>query len=235
MSALAVPTVPISYKPRPSRQGLAGFVDTCTVERHAAAMLASLLSSSSSDNTPDGRTASLPGKAREDTGAHVLCTRHDFAPNGAAAARELVRLVGMDPETTTAAEMDRFWNGRLSDEKKRVLCALCPLRMYLSTGDALLMVPWDAAHTDRVPVWMLLTDAGAAVVRRRELPEPLARHLAWVCALCPHHRGLRQKVELLKLVQDRHNVAAPGERDWTRMERILRTTPIPVVDERNGS
>jgi hypothetical protein len=91
-----------------------------------------------------------------DAGAHLRCRslksfwdrRPHYAPEGAAAAEALVRLVGLDPERVSAAEMDAVCGGEVpgwggggraggagkgkgkADPDKRFLCLLCPVEVY---------------------------------------------------------------------------------------------------------
>ncbi|KAJ7124435.1 hypothetical protein C8R44DRAFT_148235 [Mycena epipterygia] len=217
-------------------EGLPAFVETWKAERRA--MLTSLLPSSSPSDKADVRRLELATSVFscscavprsligwDGAGVHVRCPRHEFAPYGAAAARELVRLVGLDPETTTAAEMDRLCgNGRVGDQERRFLCALCPVIRYkrmrgrwamrwrecvLHTMERTHPSSGDAGH--RKPVWMLLTDPAAADVQRRETPDPVAQDLAWVCALCPPDIWRRQKVHVVEHVQTKHAIQNPIE------------------------
>ncbi|KAJ7165712.1 hypothetical protein C8R43DRAFT_946364 [Mycena crocata] len=249
----------------------------------------------------------------EGAGAHLRCRslqrfwehRPHFAPEGAAAARELVRLVGLDPATATAAEMDRMCgDGSEGAADKRFLCALCPVEGYKRvrmrgrpamrwrecvqhTIERTRLRTGDAAHG--APAWVLLTEEGVKDVRRREGPDPAAQDNAWLCTLCTvHYEGrvtlstvtehvrnghhIRNPVEgkefiyfvgaertprvpaLLsqdghvaeyrcnrcpqgklrslravgRHIADKHEVASPSEDDWTRVQRILRRTPMPV-------
>ncbi|KAJ7124419.1 hypothetical protein C8R44DRAFT_875455 [Mycena epipterygia] len=262
-----------------------------------------------------GPTAVTAGRSLigwEGAGAHLRCRslqrfwdrRPHFAPEGAAAARELVRLVGLDPETTTAAQMDRLCgNGKEGEEEKRFLCALCPTQgrkgirgrpamrwreCVQHTIECTRLNGGDVAH--EAPAWVLLTEEGAADVRRREGPDPAARDNAWVCTLCTvHYEGritlsavvehvrtahtIQNPVEgqhfiyfvgaertprvpallsqghhvaeflcnrcpwgklwsmrqITRHVSDKHDVVVPSDGDWTRVERILRATPMPVA------
>ncbi|KAJ7775650.1 hypothetical protein DFH07DRAFT_87474 [Mycena maculata] len=245
----------------------------------------------------------------EGAGAHLRCRslarfwdhRPHYAPEGAAAARELVRLVGLDPETTTAAEMDRLCgDGREGNGEKRFLCVLCPTEGYKGVRGRRAMrwrecvqhtikctrIPGFVPHA--APAWALLTDAGVEDVRRREQPDPVQFDTTWVCIICTGHyeervqlydaiahvrdvHGIRSPEEGLhymhfpgaertytrvpvllsqegdvaeyrcnrcpqgklrslrglgRHVTDKHDVVAPSGADWTRVERILRTTPV---------
>ncbi|KAJ7815993.1 hypothetical protein B0H14DRAFT_3878081 [Mycena olivaceomarginata] len=267
-----------------------------------------------------------------DAGAHLRCRslksfwdrRPHYAPEGAAAAEALVRLVGLDPERASAAEMDAVCGGEVpgwggggraggagagmgkADPDKRFLCLLCPVDVYRRvhgrramrwrecvqhTIERTRMSGGDAAHRGVAPAWALLTDAAAEDLRRREAPDPVFEAAAWMCTLCTEHYDgrktraavvehvrvqhqiqeplegthvmffagserkprvpalLSQETHALELrcnlcaqgklrslrdikrhVADKHNVRVPSEADWTRVELILRTTPMPGGD-----
>ncbi|KAJ6538327.1 hypothetical protein DFH09DRAFT_1398671 [Mycena vulgaris] len=308
--------------------GLPAFVLAWRAEKRALlASLLPLASTSEAAGPPDGRrlelattvftclgswvggTSVTAGRSLigwEGAGAHLRCRslqrfwqgRPHYAPEGAAAARELVRLVGLDPETATAAQMDQLCG------EKRFLCGLCPIEKYkrvrgrwamrwrecvLHTIERTRLRGGDAAHG--APAWVLLTDEGAEDVRRRETKDPVAQNRAWVCTVCTAHyegrvtlpaviehvrdvhtirtpiqgqhfiyfvgaertprvpallsqernvaeyrckRCPRGKLRSLRTIGphvfDKHGIAVPGEADWTRVERILRST-IPTATD----
>ncbi|KAJ7211565.1 hypothetical protein GGX14DRAFT_623058 [Mycena pura] len=169
----------------------------------------------------------------EGAGAHLRCRslhrfwnhRPHYAADGAAAARALVRLVGLDPETTTAAQMDRLCgDGRAGDTEKRFLCALCPAQRHKRVRGRHAMrwrecvlhtiertrLEEDVAH--QAPVWVLLTDAGAEDVRRREPPDPVANDNAWVCTVCTdHYEGRVTRWMVMDHLCDKHAIRNPIE------------------------
>ncbi|KAJ6618637.1 hypothetical protein B0H10DRAFT_2029351 [Mycena sp. CBHHK59/15] len=182
-----------------------------------------------------------------------------------AAARELVKLVDLDPTTATAAEMDGV--------DARFLCGVCP--GHGGGRKALLWreCPWTVSHA--TPFWQLLSPEGASDVRRREDPDPHVKradaeahvrdvheivepvegeHFLWYqaaertprvpamvsdresaakyrCNRCmeaaPHIIRLISLRWLVLHLQDKHGVFSPGESDWTRVARILRSSPVP--------
>ncbi|KAJ6563481.1 hypothetical protein B0H10DRAFT_2115209 [Mycena sp. CBHHK59/15] len=240
----------------------------------------------------------------EGAGTHLRCGslqnyhqgRLHFCPEGSAAARELVKLVDLDPTTATAAEMDGV--------DARFLCGVCPGhgggRKALLWRECVLHAiecrrlpaqPWTVSHA--TPFWQLLSPEGASDVRRREDPDPYVLDFTWICNLCPAHydrhvkradaeahvRDVHEIVEpvegehflwyqaaertprvpamvsdresaakyrcnrcmeaaphIIRLIslrwlvlhlQDKHGVFSPGESDWTRVARILRSSPVP--------
>ncbi|KAJ7192058.1 hypothetical protein B0H12DRAFT_1171893 [Mycena haematopus] len=266
-------------------------------------------------------------------GAHLRCRslrtfwdrRPHFAPEGAEAADALVRLVGLDPATATAEQMDGLCGGELhtrartgkgagrdADPDRRFLCLLCPVEVHRGvhgrramrwrecvqhTIERTRMNGGDAAHRGVAPAWALLTDAAVDDLRRREAPDPVIFDDAWACTMCTaHHEGrttratavehvravhqirgpvqgihfmyfvgserkkprlpalVSQEVHVLELrcnrcaqgklrslreirrhVADKHHIATPSEADWTRVELILRSTPIAEADANSDS
>ncbi|KAJ7919838.1 hypothetical protein B0H13DRAFT_1987661 [Mycena leptocephala] len=110
----------------------------------------------------------------------------EFNAHAAAAATSLAVLLGIDPVTTTAAQMDATG--------ARFVCATCP---EVSRGGRLAM-RWrecvvhvgsynhaGAAHGP--PSWLVLSPLAAADVRRREEPDDYSPLKAWSCTLCNDH------------------------------------------------
>ncbi|KAJ7499944.1 hypothetical protein FB451DRAFT_1162346 [Mycena latifolia] len=205
-----------------------------------------------------GGTSVLAGRSLigwEGAGAHLRCRslqrfwerRVHFASEGAAAARELVRLVGLDPATATAEQMDRLCgDGRRGDEEKRFLCARCDVEGYkrvrgrramrwrecvLHTIERTRLRAGDAAHRDVAPAWVLLTDAGAEDVRRREAPDPVAKDNAWVCALCTvHYEGRVTLTAVIEHVREGHNIRAPVKgQHFIYFSGAERTPRVPAL------
>lgn len=243
--------------------GLPAFVEAWRAEKRA--LLAALLPGAA--DPPDVRTLELAtsvftclgswiggtavtaGRTLigwDGAGAHMRCRslqrfwegRVHYAPEGAAAARALVLLMGRDPATATAAEMDLLCGGGTGaggegegegaaekGKEKRFLCAVCPVERHkrirgrramrwrecvLHTIERTRMRDGDEAHG--APAWVLLTDAGADDVRRRERPDPVALDSAWVCALCTAHYESRVTLPTaIQHVHERHSIATPLE------------------------
>ncbi|KAJ7713700.1 hypothetical protein DFH07DRAFT_785892 [Mycena maculata] len=188
----------------------------------------------------------------EGAGAHLRCRslarfwdhRPHYAPEGAAAARELVRLVGLDPETTTAAEMDRLCgDGREGNGEKRFFA--CCVRQR---GTRMLMYDGQVQHTIKctripgfvphaAPAWALLTDAGVEDVRRREQPDPVQFDTTWMCIICTGHYEERvQLYDAIAHVRDVHGIRSPEEGlHYMHFPGAERTyTRVPVLLSQEG-
>ncbi|KAJ7661314.1 hypothetical protein DFH06DRAFT_988156 [Mycena polygramma] len=179
------------------------------------------------------RTRITAGRALigwEGAGPHLRCGslrsfwehRVHYAPEGAAAAGALVRLVGLDPERATAAEMDV---GRAVE--RRFVCMLCPAEARRGvhgrramrwrecvqhTIERSRMNEGDIAHRNVPPHWAQLTDAAAADVRRLEKPDPVVWDRAWGCALCTAHYGLPvPRAEAVGHLLTEHGIREPTE------------------------
>ncbi|KAF7293281.1 hypothetical protein HMN09_01207000 [Mycena chlorophos] len=174
-------------------------------------------------------------------GAHLRCRslkkfwdhRVHYAPEGAAAARQLVRLVGFDPERATFREMDELCgDGRvpLKHEEKpserRFVCGLCPVvtakgmtgRPAMRWRECVLhtieqtRLHKTTTHIDIPPAFMLLTDAATADVLRREKPDPFICDNSWVCALCTEHYDNRERRQaVLNHIWTTHGIREPTQ------------------------
>ncbi|KAJ7899771.1 hypothetical protein B0H13DRAFT_1718047 [Mycena leptocephala] len=109
-----------------------------------------------------------------------------FNDRGAAAAASLALLLGMDPVTTTAAQMDATG--------ARFACATCPevspgRRPAMHWRECVLHVGSNenAGASHGPPSWLLLSPLAAADVRRREEPDDYSPLHAWACTLCNDH------------------------------------------------
>ncbi|KAJ7245912.1 hypothetical protein B0H12DRAFT_1127134 [Mycena haematopus] len=104
-----------------------------------------------------------------------------FNARGSAAAAELAVLLGMDPATATAADMDN------ADE--RFVCGNCQPeyrggRLAMRWRDCILHVGTNVPASHDVPSWHRLSPLAVADVRRREEPDDYAPVRAWSCTLC---------------------------------------------------
>ncbi|KAF8169019.1 hypothetical protein K438DRAFT_2064048 [Mycena galopus ATCC 62051] len=181
-------------------------------------------------------------------GAHLRCRslrnywdrRPHFAPEGAEAAAALVRLVGLDPEATTAAQMDALCGGELctgagkgkgaakgTDPDRRFLCVLCPVEVHRRvhgrramrwrecvqhTIERTRMGGGDAAHRGVAPAWALLTDAAVEELRRREAPDPVVENTVWTCTLCTaHYEARTTRAGAVEHVRAQHQIRNPIE------------------------
>ncbi|KAJ7026997.1 hypothetical protein C8F04DRAFT_99169 [Mycena alexandri] len=196
-------------------------------------------------------------------GAHLRCRslqrywqqRVHFTPEGAAAAAALVRLVGLDPTTTTAVEMDavcRSGSRSIKNERvmsksveKRFVCMLCTHETHGGVRGRRAM-QWrecvahtiervrsgsaDVVHRDEPPAWALLTDAAVVEVRWREAgPDPVERDSAWMCTLCTAHFEARvSRPMVIAHLMDVHRIREPEEgRYFMHFEGSERTPRVP--------
>ncbi|KAJ7848240.1 hypothetical protein B0H14DRAFT_3867259 [Mycena olivaceomarginata] len=101
----------------------------------------------------------------------------EFNTRGSAVAAELAVLLGLDPETATAAEMDTA--------EARFVCSVCPPESQgrwrpLTWRDC--VVHGNTTHGP--PSWTLLSPLAAADVRRREETGDYSHAQVWSCTLC---------------------------------------------------
>jgi hypothetical protein len=144
----------------------------------------------------------------------------EFNPRGSAVAAELAVLLGLDPKTVTAAEMDAT--------DARFVCGVCPpethgRRRPLTWRDCVRFPVHFGfeciAHICRSqvvhggsnatpashgpPSWIVLSPLAAADVRRREEPEDYSDAHVWSCTLCNdylpslgYHRDVKEHIVL---------------------------------------
>ncbi|KAJ6538139.1 hypothetical protein B0H19DRAFT_1181799 [Mycena capillaripes] len=145
----------------------------------------------------DNPTAIAWGEVRAHLG---WCTKPSdmcFSPIGYWAARRLVELLGMDPQTTTDDDMD--------EADARFVCENCPVEQPdRLPGREVLRWRECVQHavscyyrhyttyqtTHRAPRWALLSEMAAEDVCRRELRCDVGDDIslqAWACLLCQEH------------------------------------------------
>ncbi|KAJ7639953.1 hypothetical protein DFH06DRAFT_1216240 [Mycena polygramma] len=142
---------------------------------------------------------------RSDDVASSLTGTNEFSQRGASTAARLAVLIGKQPDTVTAAEMD------LADA--RFVCTTCsptPKRFRRPALQWRESVLHDLRHaTHKIPSWRALSPLATADVRRREQPICYSEHSTWFCILCteshwsPTHRWIKQHII------DRHDIAHP--------------------------
>ncbi|KAF7341704.1 F-box domain-containing protein [Mycena sanguinolenta] len=108
----------------------------------------------------------------------------EFNSHASTVAAGLAMLLGMDPETTTAADMD--------NANERFMCAICPLasqgrRRVMRWRDCVSHVGSNPPPSHDVPSWLRLSPVAVADVRRREEPDDYSRIYGWSCTLCNEH------------------------------------------------
>ncbi|KAJ7231783.1 hypothetical protein C8J57DRAFT_1580478 [Mycena rebaudengoi] len=118
-------------------------------------------------------------------GARAWCHQPEgdveFDLQGSMAAAALAVLLGLDPETVTAAEMD--------EANARFLCGTCPpeskgQRRARRWRHCVFHASNSNAVTHSASNWLLLSPAAAADVRRREQPDDYSDLCVWSCTLC---------------------------------------------------
>ncbi|KAJ7176242.1 hypothetical protein C8R43DRAFT_1197867 [Mycena crocata] len=125
--------------------------------------------------------------------------RVEFSERGSAAARDLVLLLGLDPETATASDMD--------NQDARFICGGCrlPKREALSWRDCVRHAE-NNLHTP----WLLLSPLAAADVRRREDHEYPVHE--WACTLCNEQLpSFARHTNTLEHVRSEHEIDRPIE------------------------
>ncbi|KAJ7663226.1 hypothetical protein DFH06DRAFT_345969 [Mycena polygramma] len=135
---------------------------------------------------------------------------------GYTAARRLVVLLGLDPETTTDAQMDSI--------DARFLCEDCPVAPpgRLPGGEALrwrecVQHALECNRHDRLshayPRWALLSDRITLDIRRDEARGEIHIHSinAWACIICDEHlpRSHETYAEVMKHIRAEHGVMLP--------------------------
>ncbi|KAF7333004.1 hypothetical protein MVEN_02406700 [Mycena venus] len=164
-------------------------------------------------------------------GAHLRCRslksywdrRVHYAAEGAAAAAALVRLVGLDPETATAEDMDGICGGEVPVQHTIE-------RTRIRNG--------DAAHRDIAPAWALLTDEAAEDVRRRrETTDPVVWDSAWACTLCTaHYEHRTTRATAVEHVQGTHGIPEPEQGlHFMYFAGMERTPRVPGLLSQEGN
>ncbi|KAF8134088.1 hypothetical protein K438DRAFT_1883655 [Mycena galopus ATCC 62051] len=151
----------------------------------------------------------------------------EFNIRGSAAAAELAALLGMDPATTKAAEIDATG--------ARFVCGICQpdsqgRRLAMRWRDCVLHVEGsNTAASHGVSSWLQLSSIGAADVRRREQPDDYSPLRTWSCILCNefsfetqnsviNHIHLNHAVE--KPMEGQHLIHFKGP-EYPRWRRVM--------------
>ncbi|KAF6766004.1 hypothetical protein DFP72DRAFT_1057198 [Ephemerocybe angulata] len=110
-----------------------------------------------------------------------------WSPAARETALALLALVGLDPLTTAADEMDaldaRFFCGNCEVVRTHSRC----YRKAFKWRECLTHSVYDVQPGHRRPNWLLLGKEAAAFVKEREEPYPNHNHSLWACALCPRN------------------------------------------------
>ncbi|KAJ7473103.1 hypothetical protein B0H11DRAFT_2282623 [Mycena galericulata] len=139
------------------------------------------------------------------------CWSRTLSEPASAAARALVRLVGLDPKTATADEMD--------DVDHRFVCNDCPPtqrgREAMGWRKCLVHASEQQEKSDagkHTSSWTLLSPKCAADVRRREGQDPCYMDEAWICVLCTVHfdKNVR-RAAAIEHVSSEHHILRPIE------------------------
>ncbi|KAJ6564218.1 hypothetical protein B0H19DRAFT_1285469 [Mycena capillaripes] len=107
-----------------------------------------------------------------------------FEACGAATAAAIAKLLGLDPDMTTAAQMDavdaRFICKTCLEARRQALpWRECVLHDVEKSGNLV------ALHD--MPSWTVLSRLATANVQQREEPEDYSSVPNWACMLCHHH------------------------------------------------
>ncbi|KAJ7891925.1 hypothetical protein B0H14DRAFT_3428351 [Mycena olivaceomarginata] len=115
-----------------------------------------------------------------------MCSQEivQFDGGGAATVAAIAGLVGLDPATTTAVELDAL--------DTRFMCTTCTgiRRQALPWHDCVLHDVERIGHSTAphsVPSWALLSHLATADARRREEAEDYSSVRNWACMLCHNH------------------------------------------------
>ncbi|KIY49140.1 hypothetical protein FISHEDRAFT_41990 [Fistulina hepatica ATCC 64428] len=152
-------------------------------------------------------------------GPHLSCAGVEadglmYDGRGAEAARSIARLVGLDPETVLARELDML--------DARFVCANCPanaLFQVLTWRECLLHAFNTAdnpAHA--VPVWRMLGQEATRDARARECHPAQRFERSWACNHCPEHYdhgrfgGQVPRPDVIRHVRKKHGIERPVEK-----------------------
>ncbi|KAJ7250000.1 hypothetical protein C8J57DRAFT_1475135 [Mycena rebaudengoi] len=190
-------------------------------------------------------------------GVHLRCrvpaelqreNRLHHEPEGARAAAALVRLVGRNPASTSAAEMDKV--------DARYVCGGCAVQVRgCMRGGKTLTWREGVLHAMEVARgaepghaegagWAVLSRECATDVRRRERADAAHMDRAWVCTLCAAHfdkhvlreearRHVREAHAIPRPVQDAHFMFFPGAERTPRVAALLSEEEL-VAEYRYG-
>ncbi|KAJ6468000.1 hypothetical protein C8R47DRAFT_1223489 [Mycena vitilis] len=136
---------------------------------------------------------------------------YKFSYRASTTAGELVRLVGLDPKTTTAEDMDSLDRLFVCDDCLSIQRGREVMRWRVCLQHSLKHAESDPGR--HILSWTVLSPLGAADVRRREGPlDPAHWDADWLCTLCPahfHHQAYR--VTAIAHVASQHAIANPSE------------------------
>ncbi|KAH6894997.1 hypothetical protein BKA70DRAFT_1375721 [Coprinopsis sp. MPI-PUGE-AT-0042] len=139
-------------------------------------------------------------------------TSFEFCSVGYAAAANIIRSVGLNPETATPAELDAL--------DARFFCLNCPVTLHRKVrgrkaytwrecvSSACCREREDHGHA--IPSWTRLSAETTAFVREHEPPPPVFRKANWGCNHCPEHfeKPVMRK-EAIAHVKTAHSIESP--------------------------
>ncbi|RDB26491.1 hypothetical protein Hypma_005620 [Hypsizygus marmoreus] len=149
---------------------------------------------------------------------NTACTRWTFSSIGSSIAANLARLVGLDPSTASARDMDRV--------DARFMCAECPVETYRGVKGQM-AVTWRECVIHAIDMqldftlhevafvhsgWHLLTPETTTLVKLHEEKYPNPAEWAWSCNHCAVHfdEFVRRK-DALDHIIDVHSIETPRE------------------------
>lgn len=115
-------------------------------------------------------------------------TSFEFCSVGFAAAANIIRSVGLEPETATPADLDAI--------DARFFCLNCPVTLHRKIRGRKAYtwrecvqhaVEKEEDHGHAIPSWTRLAEETTAFVRAHEPPPPVFRKANWGCNHCPEH------------------------------------------------
>ncbi|KAH6908303.1 hypothetical protein BKA70DRAFT_1426879 [Coprinopsis sp. MPI-PUGE-AT-0042] len=138
-------------------------------------------------------------------------TSFEFCSVGYAAAANIIRSVGLNPETATPAELDAL--------DARFFCLNCPVTLHRKVRGRKAYtwrecvqhaVEKEEDHGHAIPSWTRLSAETTAFVREHEPPPPVFRKANWGCNHCPEHfeKPVMRK-EAIAHVKTAHSIESP--------------------------
>ncbi|KAF8961097.1 hypothetical protein BDZ97DRAFT_1256869 [Flammula alnicola] len=149
---------------------------------------------------------------------HHLCNgdlyfkaKFRFNPNGQHTAQHLLKLMGLNPNTTLASSLD--------DSSARFACMTCPLeRKRRVEGRYVMTFKECVSHaiicSDHQPEsFMILTEeATKSVIFHEDISEIRSAH-SWCCKHCPEHfNNLVPRQAAVAHVKETHSISSPVEK-----------------------
>ncbi|EAU88880.2 hypothetical protein CC1G_12651 [Coprinopsis cinerea okayama7 len=138
-------------------------------------------------------------------------TTWEFCSVGYAAAANIIRSLGLNPETATPEDLDKI--------DARFFCGNCPVTLHRKLRGRKAYtwrecvshaVEKEEDHSHAIPAWLRLSDEATQFVKRQETQPPLYRKANWGCNHCPEHleKPVMRK-EAIEHVKKAHSIETP--------------------------